>query len=496
MKIGKQMLFVNTVVIIILGTAYTAQAQSVYSRAERVKDLSQVVRQQGLSPQWYLSESVEAKIQNLIAAGQSVQADAEIKKITTRIAKDLYSGRVSPTKVQSKAKIAEKKFIHTVAVDQFLNEQISTEQLVSAVTPKHRSYSEALSAYQRLVTIQSQMLWTAKPAGLKIVKAQENLHNPALVQYLRLKLNDFGYQNNLTNPIFDYELNTVVRQFQQDHNLKTDGIVGNVSWSFLERSIEKLITQAVINLDRTRWLPDDLSNQYIIVNLAQQRLQFFQNHQMTMDFATINGRLDRQTPMLVDQIKYVVLNPTWTVPVSIFMKDKLPELRKDPGYIATHNMRIVDDVTGTTIDPYTVDWNQDASRYNRYTIIQSPGPWNALGFIKFPLTNPYAIYLHDTNDRSLFSQEQRLFSSGCVRTVQPFELAEKILNTPEWSVDSLKNATEYLPMVAMQPTNLKPVKKTAVYLFYKTVFYENDGRLISLTDHYGTDKLMLPLLNQ
>ena len=398
--------------------------------------------------------------------------------------------------MQSKAKIAEKKFIHTVAVDQFLNEQISTEQLVSAVTPKHRSYSEALSAYQRLVTIQSQMLWTAKPAGLKIVKAQENLPNPALVQYLRLKLNDFGYQNNLTNPIFDYELNTVVRQFQQDHNLKTDGIVGNVSWSFLERSIEQLITQAVINLDRTRWLPDDLSSQYIIVNLAQQRLQFFQNHQMTMDFATINGRLDRQTPMLVDQIKYVVLNPTWTVPVSIFMKDKLPELRKDPGYIATHNMRIVDDVTGTTIDPYTVDWNQDASRYNRYTIIQSPGPWNALGFIKFPLTNPYAIYLHDTNDRGLFVKDLRLLSSGCVRVPYPFELAEKLLDNPQWNIDAIKQFTELSPTIAEKDTWLKPKIRMPIYLFYLTVFADDDGRIISLNDHYSIDQLQYSLFSK
>lgn len=494
MNRAKQVLLGNAAMTIILGFALSAQAQSVYSRVERVKYLTQQVRGQGLMPQWYLSGNTELQVQNLIAAGQTAQADVELKKITTRIAKDLYSGRVSPEKMQAKAKIAEKKFIHASAVDQFLSEQLTVEQLLATVVPKHRSYSEALQTYQRLLVMQENSQWAQRPAGLKTAKLQLNIKNPALVQYLRQKLNDYGYQNKVTQPLFDSELDAAVRQFQQDHNLKADGIVGDISWSFLDRPLEQLITQAIINLDRTRWLPDDLSNQYIVVNLAQQRLQLFQNDQMTMDFQTINGRLDRQTPMLIDQVRSVVLNPTWTVPVSIFMKDKLPELRKDPGYIARNNMQIVDDVTGATIDPYLVDWNKDPSQYNRYTIVQRPGPWNALGFIKFPLANPYAIYLHDTNDRSLFSQSQRLFSSGCVRVAQPFELAEKILNTPEWSTDSLKNATEYLPMVAEKPTNLKPGKRTAVYLFYKTLFQESDGRIVSLNDHYGTDKLMYSMM--
>ncbi|MEQ1723920.1 MAG: L,D-transpeptidase family protein, partial [Pseudobdellovibrio sp.] len=304
------------------------------------------------------------------------------------------------------------------------------------------------------------------------------------------RLANLGYENDITNPTFDIELAALVMSYQTDHKLESDGVVGSNSWLYLNRDITQLITQAIINLDRTRWLPDQLESERIFVNLAEQNFKFFKNNIAVMDFKTINGRLDRQTPMMIDMIKNVVLNPTWTVPFSIFVKDKLPLIKEDPRVISRLNMKLIDDLTGQEVDPLTIDWSLIDATNLRYTLVQKPGPWNALGFIKFPLQNPYAIYLHDTDSRQLFDKDERLISSGCVRLQQPFEVAESLLDNPKWTVETLKQATELNTVQATDQTWLKTKRNIPVYLFYLTQFIKNDSKIVILNDSYGIDLLM------
>ena len=442
----------------------------------QLNELSTLIQKEGLNPQWY---------SNLDA---NMAAD--------KIAKDLYLGRVTPDKMKPKVRIDVKSFPHSAVVQKYISGQMRADEFVNTVKAKNLVYQKAVGLLNQLQNCKLTGVWTKKPASLTLDKLEINSKNSSLVKYLRLKLNDFGYKNDLSTVVFDEDLKSLVILFQKDHNLSADGVIGKVSWSFLERSLEQLISQAQLNVDRSRWLPDDLGANYIFVNLTQQRLQLTQDNVKTMDFITINGRLDRQTPLLVDQLRNVILNPTWTVPFSIFMKDKLPELRKDPGYIAKNHMKIFDDVTGKEVDPYQIDWTKNANELDQYTIVQSPGPWNALGFVKFTLGNPYAIYLHDTNDRTLFSKDLRLLSSGCVRVSQPYELAEKLLGHPQWSVETIKQFTELAPTVAEKDTWLKPKIRMPVYLFYLTIFSEDDQRIISLNDHYEIDQLHYSLFSK
>lgn len=453
----------------------SASSYAQYSNPQ-LNELSGLLQKEGLNPQWY--------------------STLDAKTAVDKIAKDLYLGRVTPDKMKPKVRIDVKAFPHAAVVQKYVTGQIRADEFVNAVKAKNSVYQKSVRLLNDLQTRKQTGNWTTKPAQLTLDKVELNSKNAKLVKYLRSKLNDLGYRNDITSVVFDNELKSIVMLFQKDHNLAADGVVGKISWSFLDRSLEQLISQAQLNVDRSRWLPDDLGPTHIFVNLTQQRLQLVQNQVKTMDFITINGRVDRQTPLLVDQLRNVILNPTWTVPFSIFMKDKLPELRKDPGYIAKNHMKVIDDLTGKEVDPYSIDWTKNANDLDQYTIVQSPGPWNALGFVKFTLGNPYAIYLHDTSDRGLFVKDLRLLSSGCVRVPYPFELAEKLLDNPQWNIEAIKQFTEFSPTIAEKDTWLKPKIRMPVYLFYLTVFADDDGRIISLNDHYSIDQLQYSLFSK
>jgi murein L,D-transpeptidase YcbB/YkuD len=145
------------------------------------------------------------------------------------------------------------------------------------------------------------------------------------------------------------------------------------------------------------------------------------------------GRPYRQTPVFKSQMTYLVLNPTWTVPPTIFREDIVPELRKNAGYLATRNIDLFDS-TGKLVDPATVDWR---ARSLPYRLVQRPGTNNALGRVKFMFPNEHAVYLHDTPSRDLFARDTRAFSSGCIRVEDPLALAEIVLGRA-WSRERIE----------------------------------------------------------
>jgi murein L,D-transpeptidase YcbB/YkuD len=363
---------------------------------------------------------------------------------------------------------------------------------VNAVTPKNRIYVEAHNVLAKILDLKTRNAWTAKPADLILATVSKKTVNAPLISYIRACLENFGYTNNKLSIAYDADLVTAIKAFQADNGLVADGVAGNMTWSYLGKTIDQLMTQAILNLDRTRWLPDKNAAEYIYVNLAKQTFQYFENEVATLSFKTINGRLDRATPLLVDLSREVVLNPTWTVPRSIFVKDKIPLLRQDANYSLNANMTLYSDIDGSIVDPQTVNWNLAPSKLP-YTLVQKPGPWNALGFIKFPLTNGFAIYMHDTNDRQLFGETDRLRSSGCMRLEKPFEVAAKLLVNTKWTADSLKAASEFSPVQAEKPTSISLKRHVPVYAAYKTLAFQN-GRLIGSNDPYEVDKAMYSVL--
>ncbi len=469
-----------------------AQAQVVTVQAQqkfqRLQALAQILTRHGLMYSLYLDPMVESELQALVTSNNLAALDLRLIEIATRMASDLSRGRVLPTDIPDKASIKVKPFVHQVSVTNYLAGAVSVEQFMSLVAPNNRIYTDALAVLQSIMDLKAQNRWTARPVGLNLLTIKKGLVNPAVISYARMQLSNFGYENNPGSTVLDAELDTAIKDFQADNGLVADGIAGANTWKILDRPADQLITQALLNLDRTRWLPNQNAAEYIYVNLAQQTFQYFENETETLSFRTINGRVDRQTPMMIDVAREVVLNPTWTVPRNIFVKDKLAKLRENPSYLTELHARLYSDITGQEVDPYSIDWNQDPSNLP-YTIVQSPGPWNALGRIKFPLTNAFAIYLHDTSERNLFVESDRLRSSGCVRLSQPFDVGAKLLAGTVWTMDAIMAATEYAPVQAEKPTNISLKRSVPVYLVYKTLV-KSGNKILSSNDPYDIDAEM------
>jgi L,D-transpeptidase YcbB len=190
-------------------------------------------------------------------------------------------------------------------------------------------------------------------------------------------------------------------------------------------------------------------------------------------------------------MKYLVLNPDWTVPPTILTKDVLPAMAKDATYLANHQMDVIDNA-GRIVDPATIDW----SRYPRaafpYTIRQRPGPTNSLGRVKFIFPNPHFVFLHDTPAKTLFAQPDRTFSSGCIRVENPLELAAILLRTkPEWTraaIDAAIDAGTTKTVFLDEPV--------PVLLLYLTAIAFDEGRDFAFyRDVYGRDAQLLKALN-
>ena len=235
----------------------------------------------------------------------------------------------------------------------------------------------------------------------------------------------------------------------------------------------------IVNMERSRWMPDDLGQNYVWVNLPEERLRVFEGGIETQVHRVIIGKPDRKTPILSSIINQLVINPTWTVPPTILKNDLVPKASANRGYFASQRLKIVDKATGATVSPE--NWNPE--KFNSYRYVQSTGNLNALGLIKFNFPNKHMVYLHDTNNRSMFNQTNRALSSGCVRVENPFSLAEKILAIEQNDL----TRSDLDTLVKREKTKFIELKKIVhVHQTYLTAYVEN-GQLKMFNDVYDLD---------
>jgi len=195
-----------------------------------------------------------------------------------------------------------------------------------------------------------------------------------------------------------------------------------------------------------------------------------------------------QSVIFSESLEDIVFNPSWTIPRSILVKEILPSIRRQPGYLAQHHMEVID-ARGQVVPENTVDWQQDPDRFP-YRIRQVPGPDNALGRVKFLFPNTYSIYLHDTPAKSLFEESRRTFSHGCIRVENPLRLALFLLGG-----DSARTAARIDSMLATgQETTVKLSRHIPVFITYFTAWVGRDGRLNFRDDIYGHDQKLKLLL--
>jgi murein L,D-transpeptidase YcbB/YkuD len=222
------------------------------------------------------------------------------------------------------------------------------------------------------------------------------------------------------------------------------------------------VQQIAMNMERWRWLPDDLGGRYVLVNIPAFRLDVIESGRSVLDMKVVTGKKASPTPVLADQMTTVVFSPYWNIPQDIVRKEILPKVEKDPDYLEKNNMEA----------------DGESGRYR-----QRPGKGNSLGGVKFLFPNHFNVYLHDTPSQSLFERVERDFSHGCVRLDEPDALAQYVLrDQPEWTPEKIAEA-----MRSGTERAVKLKQPLPIYLVYFTA-WEEDGQLKTVPDVYGLDR--------
>jgi murein L,D-transpeptidase YcbB/YkuD len=347
--------------------------------------------------------------------------------------------------------------------------------------PEYETFRRTLHRYR---TIADQGGWPTIPDGPPLKEGRRDERVPLLRTHLRLTGDLPGGASPPDPARFDDPLRQAVGRFQERHGLRADGVVGPATRAALNVPVESRIRQIAVNLERWRWLPPDLGNPHVLVNIADFWLRVVEHGDPVLQMRVVVGTQHRKTPVFSDRISYLVFNPYWHVPARIAAEDKLPLFQRTPalfdrlGYEAFQGWG----ADAAPIDGSTIDWDALSADDFPYRLRQKPGPTNALGRIKFMFPNPHDIYLHDTPTRWHFHRSRRDFSSGCIRVEHPTELAAYLLRhnrgwTPERIEAAFDNRDER--GVILQ-------RKVPIHLLYWTAWVEN-GTLHVRPDVYDRD---------
>jgi murein L,D-transpeptidase YcbB/YkuD len=244
--------------------------------------------------------------------------------------------------------------------------------------------------------------------------------------------------------------------------------------------------QIALNLERWRWMPDDLGTRYIIVNVPSFHMEAHNTGQPTLRMKVVVGTPEHKTPIFSDTMTTTVFSPYWNVPDSIVEGETAPEAARDPGFLQRNNIEILrlSKSGATPVDPSTVKWD-DPEELKALAFRQKPGAKNALGHVKFLFPNPYDVYLHDTPADALFARPGRAFSHGCVRVEQPEALAKWVLmDAPEWTDEKIREA-----MHAGEEEHVKLKSEIPVHIAYFTAWADDGGTVRLVPDVYGYDAI-------
>ncbi len=285
---------------------------------------------------------------------------------------------------------------------------------------------------------------------------------------------------------FDKTLQKAVITYQKRYLLKVDGMVDKTMTWYLNQPAKKNIQAIITNLDKTKLYPKHFENEYIEVNIPDFNLRYYRDGEMLTKMGIVVGRIDRPTPLFDDQIEYMVINPTWTIPDNLIKRDLIHVLRENPQYLEENNIHVFRgkkeiEITQEMLDPY-----EKSDKKVPYRFVQFPGDNNALGRIKFMFPNKYAVYLHDTDNKTLLTRRYKIYSSGCMRVEKPFELMDILLEHARKNY-SRSDIEEII--ATNKPTTIRLRKPIPVHILYFTV-YEEDGMAYFKHDIYLYDKII------
>ena len=405
-----------------------------------------------------------------------VQGDVDWNLVQKKLANLKQSDDIKARWEMSYKSFPNTKHLVSAAIDGNINEYLTA---LIPMEKRYRKLVNLLKSY-RVMDKFPKLKYYAKPLQLG--------DSSSRVEEIKKRLQISGdYPKNAPiNSRFDETLRQAVLTYQRRYLLKTDGMVDKTMTYYLNQPVKKNIQAIITNLDKTKLYPKRFEDEHVEVNIPDFNLRYYKDGVKTMKMGLVVGRIDRPTPLFHNAIRYMVLNPTWTIPDSLIKKDLIHVLRENPAYLEENNIHVFSGNKEIQITPEMLDPYEHSKKRVPYRFVQYPGETNALGRVKFMFPNKYAVYLHDTDNKSLLSRRYKIYSSGCMRVEKPFALIDILLEHAKgsYSQDDIQEILQ-----SNKPTTIKLTKAIPVHILYFTV-YEEDGLAYFKNDIYLYDKII------
>jgi murein L,D-transpeptidase YcbB/YkuD len=426
--------------------------------------------------------------------------DAALSKAAARFVSDLHGGRIDPAKADFRLPRAMTHFHVARALRDLASSRdvaATLEALEPAMVP-YKRLKKDLAKYRALAA--DPTLTQLPPLPARSIKPGDTyIGVPRLRRLLQALADlspDTASQREGTT-VFDPTLVEAIKKFQRRHGLVIDGMIGPRTFAALTTPLSQRVLQIELSLERWRWLTS-IERPGIVVNIPQFMLFALPRAEEAsapvLEMPVIVGQTltHTRTPVFVSSITQVIFQPYWDVPRGILLREILPRLREDLSFLEQNHMEIVDGRGDRAPVVAPTPEVLEALAAGRLRLRQRPGPDNALGPIKFVMSNPYNIYLHASPEQALFDRTRRTFSHGCIRVSEPAALAEYVLrNAPEdWNRQTIEAAL--CGTTALRVTLDKPV---SVVVFYTTAVATREG-IFFFEDVYGHDRKLRKLLEQ
>jgi murein L,D-transpeptidase YcbB/YkuD len=503
-----------------IGKLYAANGyRLLWSNGEKASSAAIVLLQElrnassrGLDPEDYPGNRLTYLLTDLIdsphpGVEQWALFDAGLSLAALRFLSDLHYGRIDPASVGHNLTV-ERLSLDMQSTLVNLAAAANVSAAIDALEPQFTHYALLKNELARYRELASHDGLTDLPRlPTKSVKPGETYAGAPQLERLLTALGDMrGGQpagggpppepiaapQSLTPPLVD-----ALKHFQYRHGEEPDGILGAATLAELTKPLSFRARQIELTMERWRWLPSELVSAPIIVNIPQFRLFAFES---TADSEARIRQMDvivgkafeaTQTPVFSADMSYLIFRPYWEVPYSIALKEIVPAARRNPSYIAAHQMEIVrGGGDAAAVMPDTAE-NVELVAKGALRVRQKPGPNNSLGLVKFMFPNPYNVYLHSTPAKALFAESRRDFSHGCVRVSDPVGLAQYVLrDSPEWTREKI--------LAAMNGTSSLTVtlkNRIRVFFVYGTALVTENGDALFFDDIYGHDQRLEAALN-
>lgn len=486
---------------------YTKKLQKFYSRrnyelawsekgeylpqASMFINLLRFVSNEGMDPDLFGFHEMEDIIEN--THGQKKDSlirkklDLELTGSYFKYSNKLWHGKIDPEKNRLEWFVDRKKIKYGKTLDSILdnNEETNPFLRYAPMHPEFQSLSKHFRHYRELARKDG---WPVLDSA-KLIKLRKGDTSQVIQQLKQKLINSGDLTSTQIGNEFDKKLENALINFQSRSGLETSGKLTSKTIQKLNTPAIVIAKQILVNMERWKWVPDKIDENFLFVNIPEFKLKVFEKGEPAHEMRVIVGKELTHTPVFNDRLEYVVFNPYWNVPESIAIDEMAPAQKKDSTFLIRMNVEVFPKYDFEhPLNPDSINWDSVEVSNFPYQFRQKPGKGNALGKVKFLFPNNFEVYLHDTPGKHLFSKDARNFSHGCIRIEDPEWLANYLLED--------KSKTKLLndPELENKWFKIPEEKRLPVYIVYFTAWEDQNGRLNLRDDIYGHDKKMATIL--